>query len=75
MLAEEENGNVIVRGASFEDTLLLELTEILLFGGVDELRVDGEARPQAHFSSMWSRRKCIARPLTSFSMLSKGGNP
>ncbi len=31
MLAEEENGNVAVGAASFEDTLLLELTEFLLF--------------------------------------------
>ena len=37
MLTEEENGNVIVRGASFEDTLLLELTEILLFG---QMKID-----------------------------------
>jgi hypothetical protein len=37
MLAEEENGNVAVRGASFEDTLLIELTEILLFG---QMKID-----------------------------------
>jgi hypothetical protein len=37
MLAEEENGNVAMRGASFEDTLLFELTEILLFG---QMKID-----------------------------------
>ena len=37
MLAEEEDGHVAVRSASFEDTLLLELTEILLFG---QMKID-----------------------------------
>jgi len=37
MLAEEENGNVKVSGASFNDTLLVELTEILLFG---QMKID-----------------------------------
>lgn len=44
MLAEEENGNVAVRAASFEDTLLLELTEILLFGQMKiDLASDGKS--------------------------------
>jgi hypothetical protein len=37
ILAEEENGHVRVSGAPFEDTLLVELTEILLFG---QMKVD-----------------------------------
>ena len=37
MLAEEENGRVKVSGSSFDDTLLVELTEILLFG---QLKID-----------------------------------
>jgi hypothetical protein len=75
MLAVEENGNVAVRGASFEDTLLLELTEILLFGQMKIDIASTGSPPQAHFSSMWLRRKCIARPLTLFSMLSKDRRP
>ena len=37
MLAEGEDGNVKVSGASFDDTLLVELTEILLFG---QMKID-----------------------------------
>ena len=37
MLTEEKDGNVAVSGAPFEDTLLLELTEILLFG---QMKID-----------------------------------
>ena len=37
MLAEEGNGHVKVSGSSFDDTLLVELTEILLFG---QMKID-----------------------------------
>jgi hypothetical protein len=37
MVAEEEDGQTKVSGASFDDTLLVELTEILLFG---QMKID-----------------------------------
>ena len=44
MLAEEENGNVIVRGRLLRGYSLLELTEILLFGQMKiDLASDGKS--------------------------------
>jgi hypothetical protein len=49
MLAEEESGNVRVSSASFDDTLLVELTEILLFG---QMKIDFVSNAKASSSAL-----------------------
>ena len=72
MLAEEENGNVKVSGASFDDTLARRVDgDLVVWSDENRLRVQREAMLKRSFNSTLSMRKCIARPLTSFSMQSK----
>jgi hypothetical protein len=53
LIEETSDGNAIVNEAAFEETLLVELTEILLFGQLKiDYAADGDARSSAvHFNS------------------------